>query len=117
MSSHTRMTPITKDQRIRAMWSRAPTGKAIVFVHGYAGNTVDTWKRFDDFLTFDPKAAGYDLFFYGYDGIRGTIYPLSQALSNFLTELHANPGSLTKTAPVVSKRPASYAKVLVVAHS
>lgn len=118
MSSHDKMRPLARNKQVRVMWSRAPTGKAIIFVHGYAGETVNTWKQFDQYLPSDPKAAGYDLFFYGYEGIYGTMYTLSQEFCAFLTRLYQNAGTLTTRVPTpATLRPVSYNRVLVVAHS
>jgi pimeloyl-ACP methyl ester carboxylesterase len=58
-----------------AIWSQSPghAGKAIVFIHGYGGNALKTWSEFNKLLPLEPKAADYDLIFYGYDGLYSTI--------------------------------------------
>jgi len=119
MGSHTKMTPVVGNRGIRVRWSNAPTRRAIIFVHGYNGDTLKTWKQFDDFLPSDPNAAGYDLIFYGYDGLYGTIWPLSQALCDFLTQFNQHPGGLQtkQPAPAAKLRSQPYDRVIVVAHS
>src|SRR5262245_748707 len=49
-------------------WARKPTGKALVFVHGFAGQALSTWAGFPARLCDEAKCAGWDLYFFGYDG-------------------------------------------------
>jgi pimeloyl-ACP methyl ester carboxylesterase len=119
VGSHTKMTPVVGNRAIRVRWSNAPSRRAIIFVHGYNGDTVKTWKQFDDLLPSDPNAAGYDLIFYGYDGLYGTTWHLSQTLCAFLTQFNQFPGGLrtTQPAPAPNLRSQPYDRVIVVAHS
>jgi pimeloyl-ACP methyl ester carboxylesterase len=51
-----------------AQWIRGSedgTG-LVVFVHGFAGDAVSTWKDFPDLLPSDPDLRGYDFCFWGY---------------------------------------------------
>jgi pimeloyl-ACP methyl ester carboxylesterase/tetratricopeptide (TPR) repeat protein len=39
---------------------------AVVFVHGFTGEAVDTWEGFPDMLTADPELTDYSFCFWGY---------------------------------------------------
>lgn len=39
---------------------------AIVFVHGFTGDRMGTWRRIPEFLSHEPKLAEWDLVFFGY---------------------------------------------------
>lgn len=119
MSFHEELSPLRSNKDISIKWSRAPQGKAIVFVHGYRGHTTATWTAFDRFLSEEPKAAGHDLIFYGYDGFGGTIYPLTNELYTFLANLFGSPSTLvtkqSRPAALGSMKP--YSELVIVAHS
>jgi len=40
---------------------------AVVFVHGFGGDTKETWQDFPKLLAEEPKLAGWDIFTLGYD--------------------------------------------------
>src|SRR5437016_4078816 len=93
MAAHHRLMPLTKDKQIRACWSQHPAGKVVVFVHGYSGSTLGTWSEFESFLPLEPKAAAYDLVFYGYDGVYSDLYGSAVSLYTFLANLLAAPSA------------------------
>jgi hypothetical protein len=45
---------------------RADNDSALVFVHGFTGEIRKTWGRFPEFLTAEPRLAGWDLACFGY---------------------------------------------------
>jgi pimeloyl-ACP methyl ester carboxylesterase len=120
VSFHTGLSTLKANKDVSIMWSKTPQRKAIVFVHGYSGHATNTWKEFDRLLAKEQKAAGYDLIFYGYDGICGTINPLVADFHGFLRKLFEEPPRLD-TDPIrldFDKGPLqSYDNVVVVAHS
>ncbi|MEZ6040778.1 MAG: alpha/beta hydrolase [Planctomycetaceae bacterium] len=119
MSFHYDLTPLIANEKVSIKWSKSPRKKAILFVHGYGGNTTGTWTEFDRLLSDEEKAAGYDLIFYGYDGLRGTIYFLATDLRSFLTGVFGAPADLKTETSRPPELPAmdTYEEVIVVAHS
>ena len=57
--------PLTRKLSI-AYWAFVPTRTIVVFVHGFGGNAVGTWKEFDERL---PARVEHDLLFFGCDGL------------------------------------------------
>ena len=107
-------------RQIRAIWSRNPGGKAIVFIHGYGGNPVSTWADFHELLPAQPKTAEYDLIFYDYDGLRADMTTSSDIFREFLVALFARPAALVNSSLPVSAARAGifeYTEVVIVAHS
>jgi pimeloyl-ACP methyl ester carboxylesterase len=43
-----------------------PKRVAIVFVHGFTGDRMGTWRRIPEFLSQEPRLAEWDLVFFGY---------------------------------------------------
>src|SRR3954451_15093457 len=80
----------------RVMWSRGVPDQAIVFVHGYRGEAIATWTRFETMLTRRPEADPYALFFYGYDCLRGDTWTAGSMLCDFLHQLATSPGDVLK---------------------
>ena len=46
--------------------SAAGSKQAIVFVHGFTGDRKRTWGRIPEFLSAEPRLAGWEMFFFGY---------------------------------------------------
>jgi hypothetical protein len=68
--------------------SRAKT--AIVFVHGFAGNSVTTWLDFHTRVDDEPHAARYtssDLYFYSYDSTGTDVESSAIRLGNFVADV------------------------------
>lgn len=104
-----------------AVFSATPNGTALVFVHGYKGNSTTTWGDFISLLPIEGELAGTDLYFYGYDSTRLHTQANAGLLLNFLKQLHEMPASLF--APLsrqnIAARPDdfSYSRTLLAAHS
>jgi hypothetical protein len=64
---HSALVPVPGYQASKARWALQPRGQAVLFVHGFNGTSVGTWKGFDEILPLEPRARGLDLLFYGYD--------------------------------------------------
>jgi pimeloyl-ACP methyl ester carboxylesterase len=103
-----------------ACWSLNPVGKAIVFVHGYSGSGLTTWSEFHRLLPQTPQAAGYDVIFYGHDGLFATTQASSALFYQFLDRLFTDPLTITNpNLPNASARPHgfTYDKVILAGHS
>jgi pimeloyl-ACP methyl ester carboxylesterase len=101
----------------RAHWAVAPAlGTAIVFLHGFAGEAVNTWTEFPQLLGNDVRARGVDLIFYGYDGMYAQAGDSALRLAEFLDCLLNRPKEIL---PAFLHRPFDFKfnKVVIAAHS
>lgn len=105
-----------------ADWSTAPKGHAVVFIHGFFGHAVRTWRGFPELLTADPRLVGHDFFYYGYGSVRAQIPAMARVFSRFIESLLVDPfGRIAKLClpPSLSqtRRKLKYKRVTIVAHS
>jgi pimeloyl-ACP methyl ester carboxylesterase len=103
-----------------ALWAANPSGKAIVYVHGFLGHPTSTWSLFQTLLPLSQNCRGYDLLFYGYDSGKVRADPNAARLYELLKVLYSHPIQLIKRSlPFLGgrKRTFAYSEILVVAHS
>lgn len=114
----------TRESRITL--SRTPdgkkNGKAVIFIHGYGGSAIKTWKEFHTLLPKSPGFEGYDLIFYGYDGKHSTTTASASIFGAFLDRLFRHPFSII--GPCLSSTNVNrdwdqfrYQQVILAAHS
>ncbi len=103
----------------RAHWARSRATRAVVFVHGFGGDPVDTWVDFPTVLRGAAKLADCDLLFYGYDGLTTQANNSAAKFHDFLDRYLSNPAAVINTRhPVnVARPPFSYRTVVIAAHS
>lgn len=104
----------------RAYWAINPTGKAIIFVHGFGGSPLDTWNQFPSLLPCEKLCCGHDVIFYGYDSLYTASRISAAILKEFLDQLFVSPLLIVNpTLPQSARRPNSftYSRVDLVAHS
>lgn len=105
----------------RVWWSHQPSSEAVVFVHGFGGQALKTWSRFPSLLCSEPACAGFDLFFFGYDGLHTEAVSSAGQLMRFLSGLFNSPEDMYRDsgAPLAARvrHPGSYDRVVIVAHS
>lgn len=102
----------------RGLWSLRPSGDLVVFVHGFTGHAVTTWSRFNVLLRGCPEAAGSDLVFFGYDGLRTRATVSAGHLLKFMRQLHNEPSKIINPS-LQSKRSPDFRfrRTILVAHS
>lgn len=99
-------------------WAVNPTGKAIVFIHGFNGSTVDTFSEFDVMFRDHPEFDGYDIYFFGYDSLAEPIGSSALLFRNFLNQIYDNSVSFYNISkPAKEKSRPAYQRIVVIAHS
>jgi pimeloyl-ACP methyl ester carboxylesterase len=120
MNAHFLERPLSPELKSRCILSRKPAGKAIIFVHGYGGNAITTWSRFDSLLADRASCSGHDLIFYGYDGLHSDTVSSASLFLELLEVLFTNPLSLiNEVLPSSAQRSSdfNYCEILIAAHS
>lgn len=105
---------------VRCVPAVHPNGRAIVFVHGYNGDSLRTWSEFDRLLCEEPTCDNVDLIFYGYDGLHSDLVASASLLRDFLTDLFQRPATLANPSlPPEAARAShfAYTEVVLAAHS
>src|SRR5215471_9605979 len=118
--THLMSRPLQEDSKVQAIFAVRPSRKAILFIHGYTGDALKTWKDFPALLPQNPKFAGHDLLFYGYDGLRAPVGSSASLFRQFLEKLFANtPDISNRSLPPLFHRDATfgYDDLIIVAHS
>lgn len=111
---------VAEGRKSTAFWSTQPSGTAVVFVHGFGGQSVGTWSQFEMRLPADPRAAGADIVFFGYDGLRAPALASAAILRGMIDHWMCHPtifvnGTLHPDLHRNASPP--YQKLIVVAHS
>jgi len=107
------MSPHRPDKDVAVIPAVEPSGKAVLFIHGYGGSPTATWNDFHSLLPRQKNLAGADLYFYGYDGIRAELLASSSLFRNFLDR------TLATTSPHQFGRTkaTTYDTLIIVCHS
>lgn len=109
-----------KKGNINAIFSINSNKKALVFIHGYSGDSLKTWENFQNYLPLEEKSAGYDIFFYGYDGIKVDFYSSVEKLKLFLKKLTKDPHKIVNMfiSPAFHRiNSFNYEEILLIGHS
>lgn len=110
----------TPDGSVQVLFATVPDRRAVLFIHGFTGDAIDSWSRFHELLPECPKCAGRDLFFYGYDGLRAEMNGSATIFRTFLDRLFGTTRQfLRDNLPPSVKRPDTfeYDELVIVAHS
>jgi len=113
-------TPIAYGKKTQAWWAVKPSGRLVVFVHGFGGSAVSTWNEFPDLLPKQSSCAGWDVVFYGYDGLFTQANISAQGLHDFVHQMGTKPAKvINPTLNPKSRRDSkfAYSSILIVAHS
>jgi pimeloyl-ACP methyl ester carboxylesterase len=98
----------------------APAKTLIVFVHGFAGSALSTWRNFPTLASLDAGFADADLLFFGYRSLRHQTNSSAANLFSLCSTLFAAPARyLNGTGYEALERPHdhAYERVLFVGHS
>jgi|ERR1700674_1722083 len=119
--AHSFPVPLGVGKKSSARLAIEPTGRAVVFVHGFGGHATGTWDRFSELLPAEASCSGHDLFFYGYESLKQPAVQSAAELREWLSGLLTQPmdtliQSLTPGSP--GQRGSSrYERVIIAAHS
>jgi pimeloyl-ACP methyl ester carboxylesterase len=104
-----------------AYWAVKPRNVAVVFVHGFAGDPLDTWLDFPWLTPRSQKFDGIDLIYFGYDGATARVTASATFLIRFLIDLATQPAQaiINPTMRPVDHRasPFKYEEIVLVGHS
>ncbi len=98
-------------------WSLNPNGKAIVFIHGFNGSSMETFGDFNLDFRVRPKYEGYDVYFFSYQSLFSQISNSAIYFLDFLTAIHDDIKDVIKNSGSTEKRKGNYTKIVIVAHS
>ena len=118
--THLRDRALSEYDHARFIASAQPAGSVIIFIHGYGGDCIKTWSDFHRLLPLDSKAAGCDLIFYGYDGLRADLVASAGLFESFLNDLLSRSATLRNASVPISAAQAEsfrYNNVLLIGHS
>jgi alpha-beta hydrolase superfamily lysophospholipase len=108
------------DKDVQSLFAVRPSGKAILFIHGFSGDPIKTWSDFHVLLPAAQGFKGRDLYFYGYDGLRANMTSSAALLREFLERLFQQSSKfVNQNLPSDAKRQDNfqYDEVALVAHS
>lgn len=99
-----------------AYYSHRRPRRLIIFVHGFSGTSVGTWKEFNEIVHSDAALIDADIIFYGYDSL-GT--PASENASFFYSflALHTTPQNTIINKHRGTDSKFEYGKIIFIAHS
>ena len=92
----------------------APATTLVVFVHGFSGSALATWREFSSLAPLDSRFGRADLLFFGYRSLRRQTNASAANLFELCAKLAANPARyLNGTGYDALERPADHAYDLV----
>ncbi len=98
------------------MLSVAPANKLVIFIHGFGGGSMSTWKSFPSRILEDIAFANVDVVFYGYDSQRQATNSAVELLA-FLNVILDPNAVLPYPAEVQQRGAVHYDSVLLSCHS
>jgi pimeloyl-ACP methyl ester carboxylesterase len=124
MQTHLLPRPLHPTRRpdcdVQALFSTAPDGRAVIFVHGFNGDAMATWTDFHVLLPETASCSGRDLFFFEYDGLHAELHASASLFRTFLGRLFSRSADVVNASlPSTFARASSfrYSELVVVAHS
>jgi len=101
------------DGRTRFIGSRLPAKSCVLFVHGFHGKALETWKGFDTIALQRNELKETDLIFFGYDGLQSNALASASFLFDLVDDV-LGPGRALQRVKTVAP---AYEKCVIAAHS
>ncbi len=101
------------DGRTQFIGSRSPAKTCVLFVHGFSGDALGTWKGFDTIALQRNELKETDLVFFGYDGLRSNALASASFLFDLIHDLMTAGTALRRVKPAA----APYERCVIAAHS
>jgi pimeloyl-ACP methyl ester carboxylesterase len=116
--NHTLPVSVGQAGKSLASWSLHPSGKILLFIHGFGGRATKTWRSFPTLLVEDFALSGCDIVFYAYDSRRTAALASATMLFDFINPFLSNPAYLVNQA-VDLKRSLDFihSEIYIIAHS
>ncbi len=116
MANHYSSVKLSIGEKTIAFCSLLPPKDLVVFIHGFNGDALDTWKDFPEMMTTHPKFQHADIVFWGYDSLKGQAGNLKIKFYNAVDTLSVPVGIGSYPNRNLPGN-FSYNRVLIVAHS
>jgi pimeloyl-ACP methyl ester carboxylesterase len=101
------------DGRTQFIGCRLPAKSCVLFVHGFNGDALSTWKGFDTIALQHRDFRETDLVFFGYDGLRSNALASASFLYDLIDDLMGN----RSLVPSVKRAAPAYDRCVIAAHS
>jgi pimeloyl-ACP methyl ester carboxylesterase len=101
------------DGRTQFIGSRLPAKSCVLFVHGFNGDALETWKGFDTIALQRKELKETDLIFFGYDGVRSNALASASFLFDLVDDL-LGAGRVVQRVKMVAP---AYERCVIAAHS
>ena len=98
-------------------WAKNPVYKAVVFIHGFNGSSMETFGGFNYEFRYRSEYDGRDVFFYGYDSLYQQISNSALSFLEFLKAIHNDLSAVIKSSGIKLKRENEYSEIVIICHS
>jgi len=79
-------------------WARNPSGRIIVFIHGFGGQATETWKEMAERVCESKAFADEDIVFLGYESRRSRAQVSAARIFAFLDALSDKPSEVLRNS-------------------
>jgi hypothetical protein len=98
-------------------WAVTPKYKAVVFIHGFNGSSMETFGAFNYEFRYRPEYEGRDVYFYGYDSLFQQISNSALGFLDFLKDIHYNLPAVVNDSQHSIVRNDVYSEIVIICHS
>jgi len=85
--NHYHRRSIKAGRNSQVFWATKPTGRIIIFVHGFHGKSTGTWEEIPGLLSRAQEMNGTDIIYYGYNSTRVRAHASAIKFGDFVDKL------------------------------